>query len=512
MLRFRLSFTGLLLVVFVLIGACTASKNVTQTQTRLRSVENYRTVDVDVMSNLLKDYRKTEEDAVLYQLESGMLHHFKGNWEESAQHFQEADRAIERLYTKDISKNVKSFLINDLQLPYEGEPYESIYLTTFNCLNYLHMGDMQGALVEMRRINHKLELLNDRTKGLAQSLMKRDTALAAVKEADEKLDGISLLSKDETPPEIQQNSALGRFLTTILYGKTGSPDDAHIELQKLRTSLEDQGQLDFLTALARAGGPPRPPAERQIPSTWAQEEWTASDILSTLFERQYSLVEEMTSQLSSTDRGGTSSVSVPAPSQLTKGRNYNTLLLAFTGQAPMKEERSFHIPIPVNDEIVQLHFAVPILKSPASRVDRVRALAAGDTVSVPMVEDMQTVAHEMFDKRKSIIYTRAVIRAFLKMGAAEGAQKLADEQIGETAGFLAKQAGNLMSSQAAQADTRGWQTMPGHAHALVAKLPEGEHQVTFEYLSNQGHVLKRRTRTVTVQGEGLSLAESIYLK
>jgi hypothetical protein len=106
-----------------------------------------------------------------------------------------------------------------------------------------------------------------------------------------------------------------------------------------------------------------------------------------------------------------------------------------------------------------------------------------------------------------------VIRAFLKMGAAEGAQKLADEQIGETAGFLAKQAGNFMSSQAAQADTRGWQTMPGHAHALAAKLPEGEHQVTFEYLSERGHVLKRRTRTVTVQGaEGLALAESIYLK
>jgi hypothetical protein len=502
-----------------LVCACTASKNITQTQTRLRNVENYRAVDVKAMSNLFQDYRKTDEDEVLYQLESGMINHFQGNWEKSAKHFQQADRAIERHYTKDISKNVKSFLVNDLQLPYEGEPYESIYLTTFNCLNYLHMGDTQGALVEMRRISHKLELLNDRYRGLAQSLMQRDTALTAVKEADEKMEDIDFLSKDGAPPEIQQNSALGRFLNTVLYGKTGSPDDANIELQKLRTALEDQGQLNYLSSLAQAAGQVRPSSGGgdELPSTWAQDEWTASDVISSLFEMQYTYFEELAGQMMSMETealtNNTSAVSVPAPSQLTRGRNYNTLLLAFSGQAPIKEERAFHIPVPVNDEVVQLHFAVPILRNPKSRVERVRALAAGDTVRVPMVENMQAVAHEMFDKRKPIIYTRAVIRAFVKMGATEGAQELADEQLGSAAGFLAKQAGNFMSSQAAQADTRGWQTMPGYAHALAAKLPEGEHDVTFEYLSDQGRVLKRRTRTVTVRGEGdLALAESIYLK
>lgn len=509
---FRLGCTGLTLVVFVFVAACTASETVTQTQTRLRSVENYRTVDVQAMANLLKEYRRSDEDEVLYEMESGMLHHFRGNWEESAGHFQQADRAIERHYTKDISKNLKSFLVNDLQLPYTGEPYESIYLTTFNCLNYLHMGDMQGALVEMRRINHKLELLNDRYRGIAQSLMKRDTALTAVKEAEEKLEGVQLLSKDGGAPEIRQNSALGRFLTTVLYGKTGAPDDAHIELQKLRTALEDQGQLRFLSSLAQASSSERESDNDAIPSTWAQEEWTASDVLSSLFEMQYTMSGEPAGPTTSPE-AKPAAVSIPRPSQLTQGRHYNTLLLAFTGQAPIKEERAFHIPIPVNDEIVQLHFAVPILKSPESRVEQVRVLAAGDTVSVPMVENMQRVAHEMFDQRKPIVYTRAVVRAFLKMGATEGAQKLAKDELGDTAGFLAKHAGNLMSSQAAQADTRGWQTMPGHAHALVAQLPKGEQTVTFEYLSDRGHVLKRRTRTVTVRGRNdLALAESIYLK
>ncbi len=511
--RFRLLLIGSFLGALFLLWGCTASKTVTETQMHLRGVENYRSVDVKSMSTLLNEYRKTDEDEVLYELESGMLHHYRGNWKTSSKHFQRADRAIERQYTKDISKNLKSFLVNDLQLPYEGEPYESIYLTTFNCLNYLHKGDTQGALVEMRRISHKLELLNDRYKGLAQSLMSRDTAVTAVKKADEEMEGVELLSRGETPPEIRQHSALGRFLTTVLHGRTGAPDDAHIELQKLRTALEDQGQLNFLTEIARATGSPRTTSKGALSPTWGQDEWAASDILSSLFEMQYPFLEEMAGEERATETKEASAVSVPAPSQLTEGERYNAVFLAFTGRAPVKEQKSFHIPVPLEEEVVQLHFAVPILKTQESQVDRVRAVTAGDTLRVPMVEDMQAVAHEMFETKKPLIYTRAVIRAFLKMGATEGAQELAEDEIGETAGFLAKQAGNLMSYQAAQADTRGWQTMPGYAHAVAAKLPEGEHQVQFEYLSERGRVLKRRTRAVRVrEGSDLALAESIYLK
>lgn len=512
MSRSRLLSIVFLLCTAGLLGACSASKTVTQTQTQLRSVNDYRSVDVDALTSSLDGYRKTEEDEVLYRLENGMLTHYRERWDESAKHFQQADRAIERHYTKDISKNLQSLLINDLQLPYTGEPYEGIYLTAFNCLNYLHQDDLQGALVEMRQITHKLELLNDRNRGLAKSLMKRDTAQAAVKQADEKIEDVDLLTEDETPPEIQQNSALGRFLTTTLYGKTGSPDDANIELQKLRTALEDQGRLGFLTAHARADGGSPASSDDFFPSTWAQDEWTASGVLSTLFETQYTLTETDGGP-ASRNRDGMSGVSVPDPSQLTQSTAFNTLLLSFTGRAPMKEERSFDVPLLIDEETVQLHFAVPVLETPESRVARVRARVAGDTLRVPMVEDMQAVAHTMFDQKKPIVYTRAVIRSFLKAGATEGAEKAADEELGEGAGFLAEQIGNAMSKGAAQADTRSWQTMPGHAHALAARLPEGNHEVTFDFLSPSGQVLNRRTRQVTVEGPAdFDVAESIYLK
>lgn len=489
-----------------LLSGCVASHNVNRAQMHLQGVHDFRAVDIDSVNTLLKTYRRRGEDEVLYRLERGMLSHYQEDWTASAKHFRRAGRAMERNYTKDVTKNLQSLLINDLQLPYAGESYESIYLSTFNCLNYLQMDDTEGALVEMRQVTHKLELLNDRQRGLAQSLARRDTADAALRKVDEKLEDVALLTEaGAATPEIRQNSALGRFLTAVLYSKTGQPDDARIELEKLRTALDDQGRADYLTALSRA-------AEASSPSGGAaaagEEEGMAAGVLSSMSD----LTDEFwgVGAAPSPTGGG---MAVPAPDRLTRPTAYNTMLLSFTGKAPQKKERSFTIPIVLNEEVVRLHFAVPVLHTPTSRVARVRAVAAGDTVQVPLIENMQAVAHEMFDQKKPILYTRAVIRAILKAGVTEGAEKLAREEGGDAAGFLIERAGNLMSMGAAQADTRGWQTMPGRAHAVVATLPEGTHDVTFEYLSDRGHILKRRTRSVTVGGpRDLAVTESIYLK
>ena len=511
MLSLRSLTTGIALSVCILFTACTASKSITETQTRLRRIDDFRSVDMESTTPLLDKYRKGEEDQVLYHLEYAMLNHYRNEWQESSKHFKSAEAAIEKYYTKSINRNLQAMLVNDLQLAYKGEFYEDVYLNVFNALNYLHQSDTQGALVEARRVTHKLEQLSDRYKGLASSLMKRDTAQTAVKQADEKLEDVDLLSTDDEPPQIQQNSALGRFLTTVLNAKAGERDNARIELQKLRTALADQGQTGYLTALAGADhSGPSESASYYSPDFWMQEEWAAADVLSTLFEQEFELVGSSAPRKEATDSTG---VSVPAPGDLKRSDAYNTLFLCFSGRPPKKSERQYDLPLVINDETVQLHFAVPVLDTPESRVARVQAITVGDTLQVPVIEDMQSVAHEMFDKKKPVIYTRAVIRSFIKMGATEGAEAAARDEMGDAAGFLAEQAGNIMSHVSAQADVRGWQTMPGKAHAVVARLPEGTHSVTFEFLSEQGQVLKRRHHKVTVGSEqDLALAESIFLK
>lgn len=864
------SWGRLVLLVSVAVGlcACTASKDITQAQRKLRKVKDFREVEMKAVAKPLSKYRKKEEDQVLFHLEHGMLEHFQQDWDPSSTHFRQAQRAIEENYTKSINRNLQSMLVNDLQLPYRGEAYEDVYLNAVKCLNYLHQSDREGAMVEARKVTHDLEMLSDRYKGLAESV-QRDTAQTAVKKVDEKLENVDLLSGDEEegPIEIQQNSALGRFLTMVLYAKRGQRDDARIERRKLRTALEDQGHTEFLDALSQGAaaaegsatepatgqgkpttslllraspgtrGPPPPlqlrvdgrilqtldstdlgseagrysvrltdvPAEtgdsivvrstttlgRSVPvevwsdsaryrgtlnagdahmafvlgdpesrvskdraeargsareTEWVDETplqparmtyahtrrtarttrhfkvnrtlrpvggtdtpaWRVVEHVESVFgngeadpvrsdtmrlshpslsllryshqtgrggqlhvrqeegifleaasrwHRQPTRVERATAaygegagvhlalatralsvgetislpvymsgqqavrtveaHVASTDsvttpagafsvyevqirppsphqgtttlylrsamphhlvqartalpiqqngrpdtltlkrtlthreslstavsapavaegnrigaeapvdpptlavadsqavpRSGISSTGlVPSSQQLTEPDTYNTLLVSFGGRAPKKKERSFTFNFTIRDEDYQLNFAIPLLKLPESEIDRVRAIAAGDTVRVPMIEDLQKVAHAMFEEKKSIIYTRAVIRAFLKAAATKGVEKLAESQGGAGMGWLAKQAGQMASASVAEADTRGWQTMPGFAYATVAQLPAGTHEVTFEYLSDEDVVLKRRTRQIEVAGaRDLALAESIYLE
>lgn len=452
-----------------LLLACSASKNVTQTQHQLRQIGDYRNTDISAVSEQLNTYRKEDEDRVLYHLEQGMLHHYQENWEQSSKHFQKSERAIERLYTKSISQNLQAMLTNDLRLAYDGEAYEDIYLNAFKCLNYLHRDNREGAMVEVRRATHKLEQLEDRYRGLAESVTP-DTAQTVVAEADKELEGIDLIEKDEAddtaPLEIQQHSAMGRFVGTVLHAKNNSPDDARIELAKLRAALHDQERTEFLST---------------FPSDASEAE--------------------------------AGQVSIPSRTQLTEPDAYNTMLVAFHGHAPQKREQRFQFNIFVDEEEVQLDFAVPILRLPETRVDRVRAHVAGKTVTVPLIEDLQATAQAMFEQKRPIIYTRAVIRSFLKAGATEAGEQAAEDEYGEAAGWLAEQVGEAMSGAVAQADTRGWQTMPGLARATVVKLPPGTHTVTFEFLSGQGHVVEERTRRVEVTGpQDLALAESICVE
>ena len=444
---------------------CTAGYTLSDTQNDIRTYHEHSLNDPDELADrLARGYRKDGEDAVLYHLEKGMLYHHHGQWDASAQHFQQAERAIEANFTRSISKNVQAFLVNDLQLDYVGEAYEDFYLNTLNIINYLHRDDLDGAAVEARRVTHKLETFSDRHQGLAAALVNppdddevisADTTQMILEQADAELDNVNLDPNRTAPLEMTQHTALGRFLSTVVHAKQGDADGARIEYGNLQSALRDQGQTSFLNQLSARSA---------------------------------------------------STLGVSRPDDLTDPNQYNTLITAFSGRMPAKEERSFRIPLDLGDDPVSLYLAVPVLSDFSSRVSKVQVTVAGETRTVPMIEDMQAVARDMFDATKHVIYIRAVLRAFVQTAATEGLAAIATDELGEGAGWLTQQLGRAMSSYSAQADVRGWQSMPGRAHAMVAQLPVGTHEVVFEFLDRSGSVLERRTDTLTVQSGSRALS------
>ena len=76
----------------------------------------------------LHDNKKyKEKDRVLYYLNQGMLQHYLGNYEQSNNLLTTAERAMEDLYTRSVSRAGASLLLNDNVLEYDGEDYELLF-------------------------------------------------------------------------------------------------------------------------------------------------------------------------------------------------------------------------------------------------------------------------------------------------------------------------------------------------------------------------------------------------
>ncbi|MDR0400543.1 MAG: hypothetical protein LBH51_06325 [Treponema sp.] len=170
-------------------------------------------------------------DAVLYYLDKGMLTHYAGFYEESSGLLEEGERAIEAAFTKSIIQETASYLINDNTRDYGGEDYEDIYTNSFNALNYYHRGDMEEALVEIRRMNNKIRGLADKYGVAISALQKR-----AMEES------LPIPPNAEAPSAFN-DSALARYLGMLFYRGAGYADDARIDGDYLRLAFANAPKL-----------------------------------------------------------------------------------------------------------------------------------------------------------------------------------------------------------------------------------------------------------------------------
>jgi len=148
-------------------------------------------------SNLKKSgLGKQEKNRLLYHLEAGLLYHLAGNYEKSNYFLERAEWISDEMYSKSLTGEAASFVTSDNIIPYRGEYHDYLFTNYYKLLNYLYLGSLDDALVEARRINHKL------------SLFKQDDAFI-------------------------------RYLTAILYHYNRQYSDAFIEYKKAYEVYKD---------------------------------------------------------------------------------------------------------------------------------------------------------------------------------------------------------------------------------------------------------------------------------
>lgn len=428
--------SGFILLAFMIGGCAAYQLDSAQTNLRTSFASGDYSSTAELIQNLSQEGVYKSKDRVLLNLESGMTNHFAGNYQQSIQSFNEAENQIDELYTKSVTRAIQSFVVNDNSLAYDGEDYEDIYLNVFKSLNFIHQNELESALVEVRRVSYKLTRLGEKYHGLVEELSKADTTSTDP-------------DKWKTGETNVQNSALGRYLSAILYAKTNKPDDARIEYENLLKAYQEQ------------------------PSVYAFDNPSAEEL-----------------------------------KKITDPDAYNVLVKCFTGRGPTKTQNDLRIYLDESD--TYLKFSLPTLQMYNSQVRSVNVKVNGEQVPLHLIEEMDLVAKEVYKVKEPIIYARTVVRTFLKAAAAD---KLKDEaaEEDETLGKFVNLMGKIAQETTEKADLRSWQTMPGKAHATVLKLPPGEHELEVQYFNSAGKLIYTDNQILNVEPDNpLNLLESIY--
>lgn len=414
-----------------------------------------------------KDSAYKEKDRILYYLDAGMLSHYNASWRESNELLQQAERAIEEAYTRSMRRAAASMMLNDNTLEYPGEDYEDVYLNVFKAVNYLCLGQFDPAFVEVRRINDKLNLLEDKYKKIAAEYDRSPES-----------------SKNFNPGRIKfHNSALARYMSMLMYRAEGRKDDARIDLDKISDAWRDAGDVyNFpMPSLATALSPsPVSYAKLNVMSFYGR---SPDKLARTLYIYPQS-----------------NSVTIMATEQVDVNQTQMTALEV----------------IPWNigallPPACTIKFQLPYMKLRGSRVGRVALYLNGYPVQdLDPIESIEKVAFDTFKIKEPLIFlktiTRSIAKTIIKVKAIEELNKHEDDQ------FVATLLLDIAMAATENADLRGAQFFPAMAAVSEIEVPVGPHRATVVYFDGAGNPLYQdELGTVQVKAGGLNLLHSCYL-
>lgn len=166
-------------------------------------------------------------EETLRLLDEGMLLHYAQEYKASNDALAGAERAIYENYAKSVSQAVGSALINDTIIDYAGDPYEDIYTNVFMALNYIHLGMIEDAFVEIRRFDNKLRALSAQYQAeIAQTQQEIDSG-----------------GYNQDVSIEFHNSALARYISMLLYRSRGDTESARVDRRLIDSAFQMQGSL-----------------------------------------------------------------------------------------------------------------------------------------------------------------------------------------------------------------------------------------------------------------------------
>ena len=140
-----------LLATLLLCTACATPQPIARARAELRGG------NADAALATLSEAEVPRRDRLLLLLDRGLAAQAAGRYRESTEALAEADALVERLDYVSVRDQGASLLVSDRVSSYRGESAERLWIHTFQMINFLALGETEGAAVEARRAVRELE-------------------------------------------------------------------------------------------------------------------------------------------------------------------------------------------------------------------------------------------------------------------------------------------------------------------------------------------------------------------
>ncbi|MEW6051110.1 MAG: hypothetical protein AB1644_08645 [Candidatus Zixiibacteriota bacterium] len=400
-----------------------------------------------------------DKDRLLYYLDAGLLYHYASQYDSSTERLHQAELAADELFTKSVSRAAASLLLNDNVLEYAGEDYEILYANLIKALNYLSKDQFDDAFVEVRRANEKLQLLEQKYADAAAKYQRGDTT-----------DTVSARIAYEIKEVRFNNDAFARYLSMHLYAADGKLDDARIDREALLDAFRTQPHIY----------PFAPPDVRYSSDSGAL--------------------------LSIVALTGLSPVKGALNLRLRTDKDLDLVQIMYDGPDSADVEYG-HLPVEVSEDYY-FKFSIPQLKVRPSQVTRVRVFSGNAVLGdLQLLEDMNLVAQETFEAKKSLIYFKTIARCLAKGLTTHKMKKKADT--GGLGGWLKKAAIDVGTELSENADLRSAQFLPGRVYVADFVVPTGTYDLHIQFLDETDQVIGESDITgCEISADGLNLVNA----
>jgi hypothetical protein len=382
--------------------------------------------DFKAAAALITEPKVAQKNYTLHLLEKARLNFLANNWTQSRKEFAlvsqvlDEDASKARFRLSQGGANVASLISSDNVIAYKISGYEQTMLHTYQALNYLFLGELEGALVEVRRANLVQEnALRENQQDLYKSSLNFDK-----KSLDKEYPSMSAMIGD-----IKNGfqNAYTFYLSGLLYEAALQDNDAYIDYKRALEIYPNNYYLqqDVLRLATQLG---------------------MKDDLA-LFTAKYGSY------------------------QVSKIANSGELVILLeNGAISPKQEISIDLPIfnGVNQPRF-FSFALPVYNGPLTKYPALTINLAEKIYTSQQIVRLQSVASKQLREQMPSLVTRQALRLIAK----EKLRNTMSQKGGDVGNILAI----LYNVASEQADTRSWLTLPDEVQILRLSLPPGKQTI-----------------------------------